>query len=126
VKATRDSLYAAIEVCRPGACLTDIGAAIEDVADAEGFSSVRKYRGHGISSEFHCAPFVRHYRNSDRLELKAGMIFTIEPMLTQWREECFEWDDDWTVATADGGIAAQFEHTVLITDDGVEILTEPE
>lgn len=125
VQTTYDSLYAAIEMCRPGGCLTDIGAAIQNVADSEGYSSVRKYRGHGISAEFHCAPFVKHYRNSDKCKLVPGMIFTIEPMLTQGSPDCFEWDDNWTVATVDRGLAAQFEHTVLITDTGVEILTLP-
>jgi methionyl aminopeptidase len=125
VQTTYDSLYAAIDVCRPGGCLSDIGGAIQEIADAEGFSSVRKYRGHGIAEEFHCAPFVKHYKNFDRCELRPGMIFTIEPMLTQGSSDCFEWDDDWTVSTPDLGLAAQFEHTVLITDDGVEILTLP-
>ncbi|GKY98502.1 hypothetical protein MPSEU_000807300 [Mayamaea pseudoterrestris] len=125
VQTTRQSLYAAIETCRPGGCLSDIGAAIQDIADAQGYSSVYKYRGHGISEEFHCAPFVKHYRNRDVCKLQPGMIFTIEPMLTQGLADCFEWDDDWTVSTSDNGLAAQFEHTVLITDNGVEILTLP-
>ena len=125
VQTTRDSLYAAIKTCRPGSCLSNIGGAIQTVADAAGYSSVSKYRGHGISEEFHCAPFVKHYRNRDRCELLPGMIFTIEPMLTQGSADCFEWDDDWTVSTVDYGLAAQFEHTVLITKDGVEILTLP-
>lgn len=125
VQTTYDSLYAAIEMCRPGGCLTDIGAAIQHVADSAGYSSVRKYRGHGISSEFHCAPFVKHYKNSDKCKLRPGMIFTIEPMLVQGSSDCFEWDDYWTVSTVDMTLSAQFEHTVLITDTGVEILTLP-
>jgi methionyl aminopeptidase len=68
----------------------------------------------------------QHYRNNDALELHPGMIFTIEPMLVEASGECFEWDDLWTVATVDGGMAAQFEHTVVITEGGVEILTLPE
>lgn len=126
VHATRESLYAAIETCRPGSCLTQVGAAVQDVADAYGYSTVEKYRGHGIGTEFHRPPFVKHYRNNDKLELVPGMIFTIEPMLTEGAAECFEWADEWTVATVDGGLAAQFEHTVLITESGVEILTLPE
>lgn len=125
VKATREALYAAIATCRPGSCLSQVGGAIDDVAEAHGYQSVRKYRGHGISHEFHCAPFVKHYRNSDRLELEEGMIFTIEPMLVTGRQECYEWSDDWTVVTLDGSLAAQFEHTILITSDGAEILTLP-
>jgi methionyl aminopeptidase len=126
VHATRESLYAAIIRCGPGSCLTEVGAAIQEVADRYGYSTVTKYRGHGIGEEFHCAPYVKHFRNSDILELCPGMIFTIEPMLVEASGECFEWDDRWTVATVDGGMAAQFEHTVLITDSGVEILTLPE
>lgn len=79
-----------------------------------------------VESDFHRPPFVKHYRNDDKLELVPGMIFTIEPMLVEGAGECFEWSDQWTVATTDGGMAAQFEHTVLITESGVEILTVPE
>jgi methionyl aminopeptidase len=123
VQATRESVAAAISTCRPGSCLTEVGAAIHDVADSYGYGTVEKYRGHGICSEFHCAPFVKHFRNDEYLRLQPGMIFTIEPMLTQGSEESRDWDDDWTVITVDGGLAAQFEHTVLITETGVEILT---
>ena len=70
--------------------------------------------------------FIQHYRNNDTLELHPGMIFTIEPMIVEDAADCFEWNDQWTVATTDGGMAAQFEHTVHITQDGVEILTLPE
>lgn len=126
VKAARESLYAGIEVCKDGGCLSHVGAAIQDVADSYGFSSVEKYRGHGISHEFHCPPFVKHYRNGDKIKLRKGMIFTIEPMICEHSQEVFEWPEDgWTVATKDGGLAAQFEHTILVTDDGYEILTMP-
>jgi len=125
VRAARESLIAGVDACRPGACLTEIGAAIHAVSDAYGYGTVRKYRGHGISEDFHISPFVKHYRNSDRAQLRPGMIFTIEPMLTEGNYECEEWDDDWTVVTLDGGMAAQFEHTVLITEEGVRILTLP-
>lgn len=128
VQATSESLAAAISTCRPGSCLTQVGAAIHDVADAYGYDTVRKYRGHGIGSQFHCAPFVKHFRNSDYLQLQEGMIFTIEPMLTEGdAHDCHEWPEDgWTVTTIDSGRAAQFEHTVLITKDGVEIITVPD
>jgi len=77
-----------------------------------------------LIEEFHCAPFIRHYRNNDRLEMKPGMVFTIEPMLTEGDPDCIEWTcDGWTVVTRDGGRAAQFEHMVLITDNGCEVLT---
>lgn len=132
VRAARESLLAGIRACaaKPGggggACLASIGAAIHDVADAYGYGTVRKYRGHGIAEQFHMAPFVKHYRNSDKLELREGMIFTIEPMLTESAEaDCEEWDDLWTVVSLSGGRSAQFEHTVLITEEGVRILTLP-
>jgi methionyl aminopeptidase len=73
-----------------------------------------------------CFTIFQHYRNNDKLTLQPGMIFTIEPMLTESSAECFEWSDEWTVATVDGGLSAQFEHTILITETGVEILTLPE
>jgi methionyl aminopeptidase len=123
VKTTQEALNASIDTVRPGSCLTEVGAAIEDVANREGLQSVRKYRGHGIAHEFHCPPFVKHYRNFDRLTLREGMIFTIEPMLVTGMQDCLEWDDEWTVVTQDKSLAAQFEHTVLVTDTGVEVLT---
>ena len=126
VHAARESLYEAINRIGPGACLTDVGAAVQDVADSYGYSTVEKYRGHGIGADFHRPPFVKHYRNYDKLELLPGMVFTIEPMLVEGSGDCFEWSDQWTVATTDGGMAAQFEHTILIREDGVEILTVPE
>jgi len=126
VHAARESLYEAINRIGPGACLTDIGAAVQDVAESYGYSTVEKYRGHGIGADFHRPPFVKHYRNYDKLELLPGMVFTIEPMLVEGSGDCFEWNDKWTVATTDGGMAAQFEHTILIKEDGVEILTVPE
>jgi len=126
VHATRESLYAGVSACHPGADLSDIGAAIHSVCDAYGYDSVQKYRGHGIAHEFHMAPFVKHFRNKDHCELVPGMIFTIEPMLTEGNSACREWTDNWTVVTEDGSLSAQFEHTVLITETGVEILTLPE
>jgi len=125
VHAARESLYEAIDRIGPGSCLTDVGAAVQDVADSYGYSTVEKYRGHGIGADFHRPPFVKHYRNYDKLELVPGMVFTIEPMLVEGAGDCFEWSDKWTVATSDGGMAAQFEHTILILEDGVEILTVP-
>ena len=126
VNTTRKALYAAIATVGPGSCLTQVGDAIETVAEQNGFQSVRKYRGHGIGPEFHVPPFVKHYRNNDALLLKKGMIFTIEPMLVMGRQECWEWPDEWTVVTLDGSLSAQFEHTILITANGAEILTLPE
>jgi methionyl aminopeptidase len=125
VQAALEARDEGVAACKPGACLTDIGAAIHAVSDAYGYDTVRHYRGHGIYEEFHCAPFVKHFRNDDRMELLPGMIFTIEPMITEGNADCYEWNDNWTVVTRDGGRCAQFEHTVVITEDGVDILTLP-
>ncbi len=126
IQATQEALDMAISTCRSGSCLTEIGAAVTAVSEAYGYDSVEKYRGHGIGRHFHCPPFVKHYRNHDYLELHEGMVFTIEPMLTEGRADCVEWESDgWTVVTRDGGRAAQFEHMVAITSDGTEILTLP-
>lgn len=126
IQATQESLDMAISTCRSGSCLTEIGAAVSAVSEAYGYDSVEKYRGHGIGRHFHCPPFVKHYRNHDYMTLQEGMVFTIEPMLTEGRADCVEWQSDgWTVVTRDGGRAAQFEHMVAITKDGAEILTVP-
>ena len=126
IRATQEALDAAISTCHDGSCLTEIGEAISCVSDAYGYSSVEKYRGHGVGRDFHCPPFVKHYRNDDYLTLKEGMVFTIEPMITEARQDCVEWaSDGWTVVTKDGGRSAQFEHMVAITSDGAEVLTLP-
>jgi methionyl aminopeptidase len=126
VQAARDCLYQSIATVHAGSCLTEIGRACDQVAYRHGYQSVRKYRGHGIASDFHIPPFVKHYTNVDFCQLKPGMIFTIEPMIVAGNEACFEWTHDtWTVATVDGSLAAQFEHTILVTEDGAEILTLP-
>ena len=138
INTTRTSLYAAIDECVEGNCLTQIGAAIQSIASQQNLKTVTKYRGHGISSDFHIPPFVKHYANEDYLKLQPGMIFTIEPMLVEsslddedesLHADCYEWDSDgWTVATLDGSMSAQFEHTILIREDGMKplILTEYE
>jgi methionyl aminopeptidase len=126
IRAAKEALDTAIETCRPGSCLTEVGNAINAVTDAYGYSSVEKYRGHGIGRDFHCPPFVKHYRNNDVFRLEEGMVFTIEPMVTEGRSDCAEWQSDgWTVVTRDKGRAAQFEHMVAITDSGAEVLTLP-
>ena len=125
VQAALESRDEGVSACKPGACLTDIGAAIHAVSDAYGYDTVRHYRGHGIYEEFHRAPFVKHFRNNDKMELLPGMIFTIEPMICEGSAECYEWNDNWTVVTRDGGRCAQFEHTVVVTEEGVEVLTLP-
>ncbi|RUO95459.1 peptidase M24, structural domain-containing protein [Jimgerdemannia flammicorona] len=104
----------------------DIGKVIEAHARSENFSVVRTFCGHGIHNLFHCAPNVPHYAKNKAVGVcKPGVTFTIEPMICEgtWRDDL--WPDNWTAATADGKRTAQFEHTLLVTEKGVEILTGP-
>jgi methionyl aminopeptidase len=124
VDVARRCLDAGVRVVRPGARLGDIGAAIEELAESEGCSVVRDFGGHGIGRVMHCAPHVPHHgRRGTGLRLKAGMVFTIEPMINGGSPEVELDADGWTVRTRDGSLSAQFEHTVFVTHDGVEILT---
>jgi methionyl aminopeptidase len=124
VDVARRCLYAGIEVVRPGARLGDIGAAIEEIAGREGCSVVRDFGGHGVGRKMHCEPHVPHVgRRGTGLRLKPGMVFTIEPMINLGGPDVEHGDDGWTVRTLDGSLSAQFEHSVLVTTDGVEILT---
>jgi len=124
VDVARRCLYAGIEVVRPGARLGDIGAAIEEIAGREGCSVVRDFGGHGVGRAMHCEPHVPHFgRRGTGLRLKPGMVFTIEPMINLGGPDVEQGDDGWTVRTLDGSLSAQFEHSVLVTSDGVEILT---
>jgi methionyl aminopeptidase len=113
---------------RDGARIGDIGAAIEELARREGCSVVREYGGHGIGRSMHAPPHVSHVgKRGTGLRLRAGMVFTIEPMINLGRPDVRLLDDGWTVVTADGSLSAQFEHTVLVTKMGCEVLTpEPE
>jgi methionyl aminopeptidase len=113
-----------IAAVRPGAHAGDIGHAIQTHAEAAGFSVVREYCGHGIGRGFHEAPQVLHYGTAGTgLELKAGMTFTIEPMVNAGRREVRLLPDGWTVVTRDHSLSAQWEHTLLVTDTGFEVLT---
>lgn len=123
VSSTREALDAAIAVCRAGAPMKLIGAAVSAIAEREGFGVVKTLVGHGIGEFFHGVPQVFHCRNSDNRKMQAGTTFTIEPVFTEGTIEWLTWDDGWTIATRDGGRAAQFEHTLLITEDGCEVLT---
>lgn len=124
VEVCRRSLELGIAEVRDGARLGDIGAAIQEYAEGQGCSVVRDYVGHGIGREFHTAPQVPHYgKRGQGKRVKAGMVFTIEPMINLGGYECEQLDDGWTVLTRDGKLSAQFEHTVLVTRDGVEVLT---
>lgn len=113
-----------IEVVKPGCTLGDIGHAIQVHAESNHYSIVREYCGHGIGSSFHEEPQVLHYgKPGSGPELEAGMTFTIEPMVNQGRRHTKLLGDDWTVITKDRSLSAQWEHTVLVTQDGYDLLT---
>lgn len=121
---TQQSLYEAIKVVRPGARLREIGRAIERYVHQFGFSSVRDFCGHGIGNVYHDEPQVLHYDAEDNgVVLKAGMIFTIEPMINSGTYQVRTMKDGWTVKTKDRGLSAQYEHTILVTETGAEVLT---
>ncbi len=124
VEVSRHCLELGIAEVAPGKRIGDIGAAIQRYAEAQGCSVVRDYVGHGIGREFHTAPQVPHYGKRDTgKRLKPGMVFTIEPMINLGHYACEVLEDDWTVVTADRSLSAQFEHTVLVTEGGCEVLT---
>ena len=121
---TQQALYLGILAVRPGARVGDIGAAIQRHAQAHGLSVVRDYGGHGIGQQMHEAPEVLHYRTGNPgITLVPGMTFTIEPMLNAGGHACRTLADGWTVVTRDRSLSAQWEHTVLVTDHGHEVLT---
>jgi methionyl aminopeptidase len=114
-----------IEMVGPGVRLGDIGHAIQDHAETENFSVVREYCGHGIGRQFHEEPQVLHYgKPGTGLVLEPGMIFTIEPMINAGKRHVKLMPDNWTVVTKDHSLSAQWEHTILVTDDGFEVLTK--
>ena len=124
VQICRECLDLGIELVRPGTHLGDIGHAIQQHAEGNGFSVVREYCGHGIGRVFHEEPQVLHYGRPDTgMELVPGMTFTIEPMLNAGKKETKLLPDQWTVVTRDRSLSAQWEHTILVTDTGHEILT---
>jgi methionyl aminopeptidase len=124
VRETRAAMYAGIAAVRPGAHLYDIGRAIEDHANAHRLGVVREFIGHSIGEQFHGVLQILHYfePRADTV-IEAGMTFTIEPMITLGSPDLHLWDDGWTAVTNDGSRSAQFEHTLVVTDDGAEILT---
>ncbi|EPT05994.1 hypothetical protein FOMPIDRAFT_1026862 [Fomitopsis schrenkii] len=125
MRVTREALDEAIKICKPGALFRDLGKVIEPIARAAGCAVVRTYCGHGVHELFHCAPNIPHYAKNKAVgTMKAGMVFTIEPMINlghNW--DVIHWPDNWTATTVDGKPSAQFEDTLLITETGVEILT---
>ena len=124
MNVSHDCLWRGIELVRPGATLGDIGHAIQTLAESERFSVVREYCGHGIGREFHEDPQVLHYgKPGTGVTLQAGMTFTIEPMINAGKHAVRLLGDGWTVVTRDHKLSAQWEHTILVTDDGHEVLT---
>jgi methionyl aminopeptidase len=125
-RTTEESMNLAIATVRAGSRLGDVGHAIQSHVESRGFSVVRAFVGHGVGLEFHEAPNVNHYgRPGTGLRLKAGMVFTIEPMINAGGYDVELLDDGWTAVTADGSLSAQFEHTVAVTPDGHDVLTLP-
>jgi len=120
------SLELGIAAVKPGGRIRDIGVVIEQYAHGEGCSIVEDYCGHGIGRIFHTSPQVAHYRSrGPNPRMRAGMTFTIEPMINSGTKHTRLMKDGWTVRTRDGGVSAQFEHTVLVTPEGVDVLTDP-
>lgn len=127
VKVTRECLLLGIKLVKPGTHLGDIGAVIEQHAHAHHFSVVHEYCGHGIGKEFHESPEVLHFgKKGTGFVLEAGMIFTIEPMINAGKRHSKLMPDNWTVITKDRSLSAQWEHTILVTPTGYEVLTQRE
>jgi len=126
VRVTQECLYMAIKLVRPGTRLGDIGAIIQKHAEAHHYSVVREYCGHGIGSEFHEEGLqILHYGVADTgIELQEGMTFTIEPMINTGKRHIKLLPDNWTVVTKDRSLSAQWEHTLLVTHSGVDVLTK--
>lgn len=123
-EVTYECMWRGIRAVRPGGFLGDIGAAIQQHAEAHGYSVVREFCGHGIGQKFHEEPQVLHYGQAGTgLVLQPGMVFTIEPMINAGRPAIRELADGWTIVTKDHSLSAQWEHTVLVTDRGCEVLT---
>ncbi len=126
-EATQKALEKAIAVVRPGAHLGDIGATIQQYIESLGYSVVREFCGHGIGKQFHEDPQILHFGQFGQgMEIKEGMTFTIEPMVNMGKHDLRILDDNWTAVTRDGSLSAQFEHTLLVTTTGADVLTRIE
>ena len=127
IERTRESLARAIKAVKPGREINVIGRVIEKYAQRFGYGVVRDYTGHGVGETFHTGLVIPHYDAAPHYAtlIEPGMVFTIEPMLNLGTPDCVSWDDGWTVLTADGRRSAQFEHTLVVTNTGAEILTLP-
>ncbi|MBS3181213.1 type I methionyl aminopeptidase [Leucobacter manosquensis] len=125
VERTHEAMMRGIRAAKPGRAVNVIGRVIETYAKRFGYGVVRDFTGHGVGSAFHTGLIVPHYDSAPAYGdiIKPGMVFTVEPMLTLGTHEWEQWDDGWTVVTRDRSVTAQFEHTVLIREDGFELLT---
>lgn len=125
IERTHEAMHRGIKAALPGREVNIVGRAIESYAKRFGYGVVRDFTGHGVGTSFHTGLIIPHYDEPKYSTLiEPGMVFTIEPMITLGTHEWEMWDDGWTVTTADKSLTAQFEHTILITEDGLEILTE--
>lgn len=125
VRVTEQSLFAAIECMRPGMRLGDVGAAVQTVAESNGYGVVRDFVGHGIGRKMHEEPAVANYGNpGSGMRLDPGLVLAVEPMVTMGGWQVRVLPDGWTVVTVDGSLAAHFEHTIAVTENGPEILTQ--
>jgi len=126
VQTCQDALNAAISICAPGVPLSEIGKTIESVVKPHGFSISRDFVGHGIGKVMHDDPQIFHFYDKmwDKVKMVPGLVFTIEPMINTGKPDCKIDPDGWTARTVDGGLSAQWEHTLGITEDGVIIFTE--
>lgn len=123
-EAAQEALYVGLRTVKPGIRLNEIGRAVQKYTEAQGFSVVREYCGHGIGTEFHSDPQVLHYYADDGgVILQKGMVFTIEPMINAGKKEIRLMGDGWTVKTKDRSHSAQFEHQIVVTDNGCEVMT---
>ena len=124
IRITKECTWLGIEAVKPGRPISDIGAAIQRHAEAAGLGVVRAFVGHGVGKEFHTGPEILHYFHPRASQvMEPGMTFTIEPMIAVGAWQPRLWDDGWTAVTTDGKRTAQFEHTMVVTDDGCELLT---
>ncbi|KAK9676145.1 hypothetical protein RND81_11G057600 [Saponaria officinalis] len=124
VKVTKECLEKGIAICKDGTSFKDIGKVISEHAEQYNYSVVECFVSHGVGYVFHSEPFIYHHNNEYPGQMIEGMTFTIEPILTMGSIEYITWGDNWTTVTADGSPAAQFEHSILITSTGAEILTK--
>ena len=125
-QTAQDAMNAAIAICAPGVPLSEIGRTIEEIAGQHGFSVSRDFVGHGIGKVMHDDPQIYHFydKKMEKIKMVPGLVFTIEPMLNTGSPACKLDDDGWTARTVDGGLSAQWEHTIGITEDGAMIFTE--